>query len=357
MNPDQTQLLDDRVDQYLAETVSWMIIFESLPTRQLVEMAREMDNGLRSDRYPGPRYRSAIAGKLIEISEELRRRIASAPLGRDGVPQLDGLDWIPGSPNAGLLEDITPFGQGDVWVAIAASVPPEPPSLRRRRRQTRPVPSPGSRPPIGRGPAVGRGSVPGHRRNAQLRGGAQGGVLGREINERNESAGEAADMVSRNGDLLSMVPFPGLAGAWAIVGTIIAYVAAMHAEHQRTRARARLLGARIGAIGLITLANYRSSGPPRSASVNNLHGAATTAGLLPAALNSLRLHSTQVTDAGLDDEIHRVLQHISSSVILRVEVVNNRAREQGLNYLQRDELMREFYLAVGTGILGQLEDI
>lgn len=85
--------------------------------------------------------------------------------------------------------------------------------------------------------------------------------------------------------------------------------------------------------------------------------AATTAGLLPAALNSLRLHTTQATDVGLDREIQTTLQRISSEVMSRARTVSERAREQGLDYEQRNQIMREFYRAVGEGILDGLGDV
>lgn len=232
MDPRSRQLLNDRVDHYLARMLNWIAV-EPLPTGQLVEMARNMDDGLRSGRYSGPRYRSAIAQKLLGIYGELQRRVAAASLASDGLPQLDGLAWNLGSPNAGLLEDIIPFGMVDRWHAIAASAPPPPPPRQRNHRPIAPAPAPSTTTPSS--PTVHRsGGLPGHLAHARLRGGAQGRETGRGINQTNAHVGETADIVSRGGDVLAAIPGLGLAGAiTATVGTIVSYALAIHAEHQR----------------------------------------------------------------------------------------------------------------------------
>jgi hypothetical protein len=77
--------------------------------------------------------RAGNARRLLRIAEILERRLAAAPLGEDGVPLVPGLPQRPGSPLAGALEDVPPFGNIDIWRTIAASAPPE---LQQGREET-----------------------------------------------------------------------------------------------------------------------------------------------------------------------------------------------------------------------------
>jgi len=109
-------------------------------TVQLIEQARrldaEVDQSLRLDTHQVNSLRQALRN-LIAMYHELERRITDAPLDESGLPQLDGIRWSPGSPNAGQALDILPFGKLDLWTRLLNNLPQSRPERRRRRRPGR----------------------------------------------------------------------------------------------------------------------------------------------------------------------------------------------------------------------------
>jgi hypothetical protein len=100
---------------------------ENRETRRLVDIARTLDREVMSQRRGGtgdsmgPLERQAKAQTLCEIYDVIEDRIKSAPLDKDGIPEVKGLEGLinRNSPNAGLLEDVPPFSGIVDWRAIA----------------------------------------------------------------------------------------------------------------------------------------------------------------------------------------------------------------------------------------------
>jgi hypothetical protein len=89
-------------------------------TAELVADARELAGEMSGGEEE---VRGYVAWSLVNIREELQRRIDAAPLDADGLPVLEGLPIERGSPNAAILDDIDPFGAFDVWVGLVRQPP------------------------------------------------------------------------------------------------------------------------------------------------------------------------------------------------------------------------------------------
>ncbi len=104
----------------------------------LVGVARSKSEYLLHPPAPqGPCQRGAVARSLILIDEELDRRLARAPLGPAGYPELECLDMDPDSPLAGDLSEVPPFSMLDAWTAIHSESSRQCPS-----ELSRPTPAP-----------------------------------------------------------------------------------------------------------------------------------------------------------------------------------------------------------------------
>ncbi len=111
----------------------------------LVELAESLDDQFQNSNLETV-CRGELARSLLEIYCLLERRIERAPLDEDGLPQVSGIEWEADSPNAGILDDVAPFGNSDLWRVSAAGPAPEcGPRVAHRRRRPRastPTPSP-----------------------------------------------------------------------------------------------------------------------------------------------------------------------------------------------------------------------
>jgi len=67
--------------------------------------------------------RRAALTSLVALYDEMDRRVMQAPVDATGLPQLEGVTWPAGSPLAGAVMDIEPFGQRDMWTAELARLP------------------------------------------------------------------------------------------------------------------------------------------------------------------------------------------------------------------------------------------
>lgn len=95
-----------------------------------------LDDGTPANRPIGPRTQIEIARVLIKIYEILDARIQEAPLDENGLPQVEGFEWNPSSPLAGMLEDISPFGNIDYWYSLTQiDIQPQEKPRRAARRQ------------------------------------------------------------------------------------------------------------------------------------------------------------------------------------------------------------------------------
>ena len=133
-----------------------------------VQQARTLQarfEGARNDRE-----RAQLAGSLIAIHGRLESLLRGGPMDENGLPALTGsIQWNRGSPAAGTLEDIQPFGAIDLWRAAVAGAPEPAPARDRPVRR-----EPGERSDEGVEPNRRR---VGHRRRAD--GGRAGGTQGR----------------------------------------------------------------------------------------------------------------------------------------------------------------------------------
>lgn len=77
----------------------------------------------RFDAEPDPKVRRQQARQLLRLENELARRVASAPRDATELPVLRDVEWDAGSPNAGIVGDLHPFQNHDLWVAELARGP------------------------------------------------------------------------------------------------------------------------------------------------------------------------------------------------------------------------------------------
>jgi hypothetical protein len=169
----------DETDQLRAEQeIINRPLYSLYATAGLIDVAVSLNAELMSGRL-GPQMTRERARTLLSIYRTLQERLRS-PVARtdeDGLPQtpgspyrlegeqqLDDIDWEASSPLAGMLEDIAPFSNVDLWTSLASDrsttarrparrrpVPPPtqeaeetivPPSRARRRARRRPLPPP-----------------------------------------------------------------------------------------------------------------------------------------------------------------------------------------------------------------------
>lgn len=83
------------------------------------------------DAEPEPKVRRQYARQLLRIEAELERRVATAPRDATELPVLRDVEWEAGSPNAGLVGDLHPFQNHDLWVSELEHGPQ---GIRRRAR-------------------------------------------------------------------------------------------------------------------------------------------------------------------------------------------------------------------------------
>ena len=84
---------------------------------------RSADFSRRFDAESDPKVRRQYARQLLRMEAELARRIADAPRDVTELPVLDGVEWDAGSPNAGIVGDLHPFQNHDLWVSELAHGP------------------------------------------------------------------------------------------------------------------------------------------------------------------------------------------------------------------------------------------
>lgn len=109
----------------------------------LVALAESLDDQFQNSNLEAA-CRGELASSLLEIYCLLERRLDRAPLDEDGLPQVSGIEWDADSPNAGILDDIAPFGNSDLWRVSSARPAPDcrPRVADRRRRHRAPTPTP-----------------------------------------------------------------------------------------------------------------------------------------------------------------------------------------------------------------------
>ena len=85
---------------------------------ELIDEANRLNDRLFArDLELGRQEKSAIAETLIEMHKEMLSRwdkaLEKTPLGE--LAEMEGVTWDKDSPNAGIIEDIQPFGMVDFW--------------------------------------------------------------------------------------------------------------------------------------------------------------------------------------------------------------------------------------------------
>jgi hypothetical protein len=130
---------------------------ETADSQALVALARQLAARLRGyggpqvllegtpSVRPGPATERVILGALLRLHDALQRRLRAAPLAADGLPDLGASAWSgepsaslweSGSPLAGTLDDVVPFGSYQDWRMRYRELAPDR-AKRKRRVQMR----------------------------------------------------------------------------------------------------------------------------------------------------------------------------------------------------------------------------
>jgi hypothetical protein len=99
-------------------------------TPRLLALARAADRELMQALEHGTagaaehRPSHSRAALLLAIYAIVNRRLARAPLdARTFLPVVRGIAWDAGSPAAGDIADVPPFGNAPLWAALALGLP------------------------------------------------------------------------------------------------------------------------------------------------------------------------------------------------------------------------------------------
>lgn len=115
-----------------------------LATRALIEEASRLNTQLHEPAdVLGPLERSAIAGTLFQMYDELQQRLTDAAAKQMAFPpNLPGVQWKKGDPLAGMPEGISPFHMHNFWLSdLIASTSKQAPKQVRQRRTRQLAPS------------------------------------------------------------------------------------------------------------------------------------------------------------------------------------------------------------------------
>ena len=112
-----------------------LILYRFITNRELIAKARFLNRYLMGAcaRF-GAQAQSETARLLIDLKEEMARRLRQAEIDSNGLPVVDGVTWNPDDPLAVVTTGIPPFGMLDVWITYLRNSP-TPEITRRRRRQ------------------------------------------------------------------------------------------------------------------------------------------------------------------------------------------------------------------------------
>lgn len=86
-----------------------------MTSEQLQRVASDLSG--RFDAEPDPKIRRQYARQLLRMESELASRIADAPRDASELSVLPDVAWDEGSPNAGIVGDLHPFQNHDLWVS------------------------------------------------------------------------------------------------------------------------------------------------------------------------------------------------------------------------------------------------
>jgi len=113
-----------------------MLLYRSISNQELIARARFLSQYLLGACADfGPQAQSETARLLIDLEEEMTRRLSEAEIAENGLPVLDGINWHLDDPLAGITSGIDPFGMLDVWTTYLRTPPTQEiarPSRRRR---------------------------------------------------------------------------------------------------------------------------------------------------------------------------------------------------------------------------------
>jgi hypothetical protein len=260
----------------------------AMSSEDLVARARELDAALAGAEEP---QRRQNARTLIEIYGILQDRVARGEY-RPGAGS--------GSPLAGMLDDVAPFGNLDMWHTIAGADVPRSP----RRRRPDPTPTPEPTPTPTPTPSI----EPGHRDHTiETRD-------GEHIAESLETGAERIDMIDGAMGIADFIleithVGSGLMGIGSVVTALISYSLNIAAEHERELRRCRIAGLQIGAVGLEAI----SRGDYDRTTVTGRQLLAASAGGR-AIRDALILHTPELPDAAVDQEILDTITHLASGI-------------------------------------------
>lgn len=203
-------------------------------SQQLVERARELDAQLMSGELPQAQ-RVQIARQLIQIYETLQHRIDRGEFQPHGSGDR--------SPLAGLLDDLPPFGNLDMWIALSGQ-----PRRARRGRRAEPQPQQAPEPSAEPTPDTG-GDAP--RPTPSPDPGSTGGLDRSDVRPENvapSTAGAAIDRASLALDIIGALVGGFLfEAAGAVIGPVLgmaSHVIALEQGVENHERAGRSLGVR-----------------------------------------------------------------------------------------------------------------
>nr|OEJ72569.1 hypothetical protein BH720_24005 [Desertifilum tharense IPPAS B-1220] len=258
----------DDIDQVRADReILSRPLYHFYGTAGLVDVAVALDAELMSDTL-GSRMTTERARTLLAIYHTLQHRLQSPearidehglpqPLGSpyrlEGEQQLDELNWETSSPLAGILEDMAPFGNVDLWTMLANATPVAPRRRQPARRQDDSDPIPPPIPP---------GEVTASEFSAEDHGGREADSATARIREEvrlpepSSSEPNSADVLDLTISIMTEIVEIGLAELTIPISAVLniaSVVGTMDQTEQSRRADARATGVRLAvlALGLI----------------------------------------------------------------------------------------------------------
>ncbi len=105
----------------------------AMSNQELISTAQTLSSQLLQPETDA-QQQSVIAETLILMHRTLDQRIQNAPRDQRLLPQLEGVQWDPEDPLAGIVEGISPFQMIDWWGGFTSTRP-----VRRKQRRARPA--------------------------------------------------------------------------------------------------------------------------------------------------------------------------------------------------------------------------
>jgi len=311
--------------------------------RDLIAVARRWDSEIRTT-TPGSPLAAALANGLLRIYRILDRR-SLAEFAGEPPPSFVGPGPIgledSGSPLTGLIEDIPPFGNTDIWITYL----PDPPERRPRRQRPRPPPpppTPNQRPPPSLQPGpqgvdAGRGLGG----LARIPGGTAAGPISEYIPP---AASTSVEMV------VNLVMEALGAAIGPIVGGLIMAVGVVDTFEGTRRTQARAAKAWGARLGLMALAYIVDSAAPDRVGANQLRQEIRSRSSLERPWQAQRIALTSVeVEELMTGSLGEVASAYNEAIRRSLIEFGARLRRENIEATESD--MRDFRRLVGRQII------